>query len=111
MHGPDLMAVIRSYAIRSNPETIQVDCDRWWSFTFPTPEDAVALTLSPPLRLPLYYGSHLLEVETDGDLWSVTLVIHGVKSICTMKLDSNEYSQFVSMVMNSYREFMPVQKI
>ena len=107
MDKPD----IHSYAIFRPNETIQVHYDGRWSFTFPTPEDAVALALPPPLLLQAYHEHHLLEVKMMDGSWSVTLVIYGVRTPRTMKLDSSGYSHLVSIVMDSYREIVPMRKI
>lgn len=101
---------INCYIIQPGEDmTIQVHCDWNWGFIFPVIEDAAMLSLSLPFRLQLLYRCSL-GVEMADDLYSVTLrsetgIHRGII------LNAHGYSRLVSIVMDSYRQIVPMRKI
>lgn len=97
------------YLMANSSISISLDS---WGFVFVTPEDAVILTLPPPICLQSMYGRQL-NIVMDGEMMNVTM---GYKEyifnrLCTKMLDTNNYSQLISMIMNNYRRINPMQKI
>lgn len=106
MDGED----IRCFIIRDRVETIQIYCGDCTAFTFETPEDAVAMTLPIPTRIPIRHEI-LLSVEETGDLKFIRLDGDGAEIPYVKILNPRGYAILRALVMKGYRRLVPMQKI
>lgn len=106
MDGED----IRCFIIRDKSDTIQIYCGDYTAFTFETPEDAVAMTLPVPTRIPIRHET-LLSVEMSGDLKFIRLDSGWAEIPYVKILNPRGYAMLVALVMKGYRRLVPTQKI